>query len=99
MYSVLADADEEETKRAYKESIARCLDRIQDFESLPVVDSGTPRWQIRDLGLASDWCSASVMRNWMHHVNMKITHPSLSVEKAVFPNNELHFILVLTQTW
>lgn len=97
--SALADEGAVEAKLAYKQSITKCMEAIDNFDMLPVVDSGSPLCQMRDLGLASQYCVDSQMKTWLHHVNMKITHPSLSVEKAIFPNNELHFVLVLTQTW
>lgn len=101
----LADVDAEDMKAKYNESLDRCLNLIVDgFETLPVVDTGTPTHIMRDLGKARDWLDSMVddkkkLRSWLHHMNMKIPHPSLSVEKAVFPDKELHFVLYLTQTW
>lgn len=95
----LADESASEAHTKYKESLQRCLDVISEFEALPVVDSGSPLYQMRDIGLVSNWCTEKQVKTWLHHINMKIPHPSLSVEKAKFPNNEQHFVLVLTQTW
>lgn len=95
----LADEGEHEERLKYAESLQKCLDVISDFEALPVVDSGSPLYQMRDLGSTGNWCSDKQLKTWLHHINMKIPHPSLSVEKAKFPNNEQHLVLVLTQTW
>lgn len=101
----LADVDAESRKAKYKESLDRCLALIVDgFDTLPVIDTGTPTHIMRDLGLASEWLgdmveNKKIVRSWLHHMNMKIPHPSLSVEKAMFNDKELHFVLYLTQTW
>ena len=101
MAEALADVDAETTKAQYAESLKRCLNTVaNDFDILNRIDSGTPLRELRDLGPLSDWVQdPKLLRSWIHHINMKIEHPSLSVEKAMFPDNEMHLVLVLTQTW
>jgi len=102
---IMVDVEAEDRKAKYVASLDRCLNAIYNFENLPEVDSGTPLQHMRDLGKVTDWLgessdtNAKLLRHWLHHMNMKIPHPSLSVEKARFPDSTLHFVLVLTQTW
>lgn len=98
---VLIDATHDSTRAWYRESLDRCLALIVDgFDTLPIVDLKSSMQSVRDLGKASDWVpEPKLIRSWLHHVNMEIPHPSLSVEQAVFPGNETHFVLYLTQSW
>jgi hypothetical protein len=97
---VLVDAEKHGNLKRYRESIVKCLDVIVDrFQKLPVVDSGTPVLQMRDLGKVDAWVpDPKQLRHWLHHVNMKIPHPSLSVEQATFSDGE-HLVLLLTHQW
>lgn len=97
----LVDASHDKTRAWYRESLDRCLALIVDgFDTLPAVDSKSSMQVMRDLGKASDWVpEPKLVRSWLHHVNMEIPHPSLSVEQAVFPGNETHLVLYLTQSW
>jgi hypothetical protein len=97
---VLVDAAKHKNLKLYRESIEKCLGVIVErFQSLPVVDSGTPVLQMRDLGKVDAWIpDPKQIRHWLHHVNMKIPHPSLSVEQATFSDGE-HLVLLLTHQW
>lgn len=89
----------------YKESIQHCLNKILDWENLPAVDAVSFAHGIRDLGHVTDYVDTHIatspkrMRAWIHHVNMAIESPSLTVELAQFPNRDRHLVLVLTTTW
>lgn len=98
---VLVDAEEATKRSDYRDSIDRCLALIVNgFDELPVVNSGSSMHVMRDLGKVENWIQEpKLVRSWLHHVNMEIPHPSLSVEQAMFPGNEKHFVLYLTQSW
>lgn len=81
-----------------KSGVKKCLDKIQDFENLPVLESGNPLRVFRDLGPIQEWCLPDNERDYLHHVNISISHPSLSVEPARVENNR-HLVLVLTHNW
>lgn len=99
---VLVSADNDKLRSDYRASIDRCLALIVDgFDTLPIVSNGTSSMHVmRDLGLVTSWVAEpKLVRPWLHHVNLEIPHPSLSVEQATFPGNEQHFVLYLTQSW
>jgi hypothetical protein len=85
----------------FKESIRRCLNKItNDFDMLPRLDSGSQFHTLRDLGPLSDYVKPEFnAKAWIHHMNLEIPHPSLSVEQAVFPDKSRHLVLMLSHTW
>ena len=95
------DVDTETFRKAYSESLDKCLSLIVDgFDTLPVIDAGTPMHVMRDLGPVSDWVpEKAVLKTWLHHMNIRIPHPSLSVEQAKMPSDKKHLVLVLTHSW
>jgi hypothetical protein len=89
----------------YQNTISGVLKKILDWENLPAVDAESFAHGIRDLGRVTDHVDVHIagnpkrLRNWIHHVNMKIPSRSLTVELARFPNQEQHIVLVLTTVW
>jgi hypothetical protein len=89
----------------YKEAIQHCLNKILDWENLPAVDAVSFAHGIRDLGHVTDYVDTHIatspkrMRAWIHHVNMAIESPALTVELAKFPNQDKHLVLVLSTHW
>lgn len=98
--------NEQRVKREqYKASIAAVLAKILDWEKLPAVDAQSFAHGIRDMGLVTDFVSdiialsKSRLRAWIHHINMQIPSPSLTVELASFPDKSKHLVLVLSSAW
>lgn len=92
-------------REQYKASIQAVLAKILDWEKLPAVDAQSFAHGIRDMGLVTDFVSGVIalsqkrLRAWIHHINMQIPSPSLTVELAAFPDKSKHLVLVLSSAW
>lgn len=92
-------------REQYKASIQAVLAKILDWEKLPAVDAQSFAQGIRDLGFVTDYVSDLIalsktrLRAWIHHINMQIPSPSLTVELASFPDKSKHLVLVLSAVW
>lgn len=98
---VLIDTNKYNRAKRFKESIAKCLHKItHEFDALPRLESGSLFHVLRDLGPLSDWVASNEeAKHWLHHMNLAIPHPSLSVEQATMPDKSKHLVLMLTHTW